>query len=201
MLGYYSNWGGAFFGFGAYALGGRHFFGEFRLRHRSFPLWVTYFSRIWSIMLGKLPFMDGVAVFPSINATLPSLLFYRHRLITHLLTHIFFHLGVFFLFGAGRLALIRSQPHLAISYYTQAMHAQKQYRNLHYISYWEMAISYLALWDLSGSLGCWRVLEAEGNVSLLLSFRLSVSIFRVFSPFFLYLVIIDLLTYAMPCLI
>lgn len=73
--------------------------------------------------------------------------------------------GVFFLFGAGRLALIRSQPHLAISYYTQAMHAQKQYTNLHYISYWEMAISYLALWDLSGSLGCWRVLEAEGNWS------------------------------------
>ena len=103
----------------------------------------------------------------------------------HTLTHPpFIHLGVFFLFGAGRLALIRSQPHLAISYYTQAMHAQKQYRNLHYISYWEMAISYLALWDLSGSLGCWRVLEAEGNVSLLLSFHLSVWIFRVFLFFF-----------------
>ena len=118
------------------------------------------------------------------NETPPILLFFVTGIAFHALTHLpSFHLGVFFLFGAGRLALIRSQPHLAISYYTQAMHAQKQYRNLHYISYWEMAISYLALWDLSGSLGCWRVLEAEGNVSLL-SFHLSVWIFRVFFFFF-----------------
>ena len=127
----------------------RHFFGELRLR--------------WSRSNENPPmllfFATGMALSRAYSPTF------------------FFHLGVFFLFGAGRLALIRSQPHLAISYYTQAMHAQKQYRNLHYISYWEMAISYLALWDLSGSLGCWRVLEAEGNVSLLLSFHLSVWIF------------------------
>jgi hypothetical protein len=111
----------------------------------------------------------------SLNQPRPSFSSMSPASAHHALTHPpSFHLGVFFLFGAGRLALIRSQPHLAISYYTQAMHAQQQYRNLHYISYWEMAISYLALWDLSGSLGCWRVLEAEGNVSLLLSFCLSV---------------------------
>ena len=39
-----------------------------------------------------------------------------------------FSSGVFFLFGAGRLALIHSQPRRAIDYYTRAMEAQKQYR-------------------------------------------------------------------------
>ena len=44
--------------------------------------------------------------------------------------------GVFFLFGAGRLSLIRSQPQRAIQYYTHAMKVQSQYRNLHHVSYW-----------------------------------------------------------------
>jgi hypothetical protein len=52
-------------------------------------------------------------------------------------------LGVFFLFGAGRLSLCRSQPQQAIEYYSQAMRAQSQYRNLHHISFWEMAITHL----------------------------------------------------------
>ncbi|KAJ6459937.1 hypothetical protein C8R45DRAFT_1030124 [Mycena sanguinolenta] len=73
--------------------------------------------------------------------------------------------GVFFLFGAGRLALMRSQPREAIHYYTLAMAAQKQYRNLHHISYWEMAIAHLALTDVKESLGCWRVLEGEATWS------------------------------------
>ncbi|TRM66925.1 hypothetical protein BD626DRAFT_396622 [Schizophyllum amplum] len=73
--------------------------------------------------------------------------------------------GVFFLFGAGRLALIHSQPRKAIEFYTRAMEAQKQYRNLHHISHWEMAISNLALWDLEASRKCWEVLEAEATWS------------------------------------
>lgn len=73
-------------------------------------------------------------------------------------------LGVFFLFGAGRLALCRSQPQRAIEYYTQAMESQKQYRNLHHISFWEIAVANLALWDLPASLNCWRELEAEATV-------------------------------------
>lgn len=56
--------------------------------------------------------------------------------------------GVFFLFGAGRLALHRSQPSQAIAYYSQAMASQMQYRNLHHISFWEIAIARLALWEL-----------------------------------------------------
>ncbi|KAK7042053.1 hypothetical protein R3P38DRAFT_3389870 [Favolaschia claudopus] len=73
--------------------------------------------------------------------------------------------GVFFLFGAGRLALMRSQPAQAIEYYTKAMAAQKQYRNLHHISFWEMAIARLALGDVDGSAGCWTELEKEATWS------------------------------------
>ncbi|KAJ6511716.1 hypothetical protein DFH09DRAFT_1251567 [Mycena vulgaris] len=73
--------------------------------------------------------------------------------------------GVFFLFGAGRLALARSQPARAIEYYTKAMAAQAQYRNLHHISFWEMAIANLALADVGASLACWRDLEREASWS------------------------------------
>ena len=44
------------------------------------------------------------------------------------------------------------------------MESQQQYRNLHHISFWEIAISHLALWNLEGSLECWRKLEAEATV-------------------------------------
>jgi Protein of unknown function (DUF3808) len=73
--------------------------------------------------------------------------------------------GVFFLFGAGRLSLVRSQPRRAIEYYTQAAAVQDQYRNLHFISSWEIAIANLALWDIRASLVCWRDLRAEATWS------------------------------------
>ena len=81
----------------------------------------------------------------------------------HLNTLLF--LGVFFLFGAGRLSFCRSQPEQAIKYYSQAMHAQSQYRNLHHISYWEMAIAHLSLWDIKSSLSCWTELKKEATAS------------------------------------
>ncbi|KAF8623319.1 hypothetical protein AX17_007460 [Amanita inopinata Kibby_2008] len=73
--------------------------------------------------------------------------------------------GVFFLFGAGRISLCRSQPLRAINYYNKAMESQSQYRNLHHISFWEIAIANLALWDLPASLKCWKDLEAEATWS------------------------------------
>ncbi|KAF5368262.1 hypothetical protein D9615_010361 [Tricholomella constricta] len=103
--------------------------------------------------------------------------------------------GVFFLFGAGRLSLHRSQPRQAIAYYTKAMASQVQYRNLHHISFWEIAVARLALWEVGeevvkgggvelegkekeegkeevevevevgGSAACWRVLEKEATWS------------------------------------
>ncbi|PPQ75306.1 hypothetical protein CVT24_007499 [Panaeolus cyanescens] len=73
--------------------------------------------------------------------------------------------GIFFLFGAGRLHLTRSQPALSISYYTRATKVQSQFPNLHHISYWEIAIARLALWELEGSLQCWRKLEKEASWS------------------------------------
>ncbi|KAK7451747.1 hypothetical protein VKT23_012426 [Stygiomarasmius scandens] len=73
--------------------------------------------------------------------------------------------GVFFLFGAGRSSLVRSQPRRAISFYTRAMEVQSQYRNLHHISFWEIAIATLALWDLKDSLESWKVLQEEATWS------------------------------------
>uniref|UniRef100_A0A0W0FP07 Uncharacterized protein n=1 Tax=Moniliophthora roreri TaxID=221103 RepID=A0A0W0FP07_MONRR len=73
--------------------------------------------------------------------------------------------GVFFLFGAGRLSLVRSKPEQAIRYYTRAMEVQSQYRNLHHISYWEIAIANLALWDLQASEDAWKILHEEATWS------------------------------------
>ncbi|KAF7427802.1 hypothetical protein PC9H_007018 [Pleurotus ostreatus] len=73
--------------------------------------------------------------------------------------------GVFFLFGAGRLSLIRSQPLQAINYYTKATEVQSQYRNLHHISSWEIAIARLALWDVQEALEYWRSLCKEATWS------------------------------------
>ncbi|TFK32751.1 hypothetical protein BDQ12DRAFT_692043, partial [Crucibulum laeve] len=88
--------------------------------------------------------------------------------------------GVFFLFGAGRLGLCRSQPKRAIHYYTKAMETQSQYRNLHHISYWEIAIANLALWDLHASLKCWKELEAEATWSkAIYSYGMAVCILEI----------------------
>ncbi|CCM00537.1 uncharacterized protein FIBRA_02571 [Fibroporia radiculosa] len=73
--------------------------------------------------------------------------------------------GVFFLFGQGRLSLCRGQPAEAITYYTKAVEAQNQYRNMHHISNWEIAVASLALWDIEESLRCWQILTAEATWS------------------------------------
>ena len=73
-------------------------------------------------------------------------------------------LGVFFLLAEGRLSLSRSQPARAIACYQKAMKVQSQYRNLHHISFWEMANSHLALWQVEESLQCWRSLHKESTV-------------------------------------
>ncbi|KAF9491319.1 hypothetical protein BDN71DRAFT_1398587 [Pleurotus eryngii] len=73
--------------------------------------------------------------------------------------------GVFFLFGAGRLSLIRSQPLQAINFYTRATEVQSQYRNLYHISSWEIAIARLALWDVQEALEYWRSLCKEATWS------------------------------------
>jgi hypothetical protein len=44
------------------------------------------------------------------------------------------------------------------------MSVQSQYRNLHHLSFWEMAVSHLALWEVEESLNCWRNLHKESTV-------------------------------------
>lgn len=87
--------------------------------------------------------------------------------------------GVFFLFGQGRLHLCRGQPAPALEYYRKAMEAQSQYRNLHHLSYWDMACANLALWEIPDSLDCWRNLAAEATVSS--NFRIRLPILTSFS--------------------
>jgi hypothetical protein len=74
--------------------------------------------------------------------------------------------GVFFLFGQGRLALFRADPALAIQHYTAGMEVvQEQFRSLQGISLWELAVSHLAMWNVSKSAECWRRLKAEAGWS------------------------------------
>ncbi|KAG1827902.1 hypothetical protein EV424DRAFT_1318995 [Suillus variegatus] len=73
--------------------------------------------------------------------------------------------GVFFLFGAGRLALVRSQPSKALTYYARAAQAQSQYRNLHHISWWESAVACLGLWRVADSRLWWGKLGGEATWS------------------------------------
>ncbi|KAI0295131.1 hypothetical protein B0F90DRAFT_1811542 [Multifurca ochricompacta] len=73
--------------------------------------------------------------------------------------------GVFFLLAQGRLSLCRSQPARAIACYQKAMTVQSQYRNLHHVSFWEMAVSNLALWEIEESLKSWRNLHKESTWS------------------------------------
>lgn len=63
------------------------------------------------------------------------------------------------------MSIVRGQPTKAIEYYNKATIAQTQYRNLHLISFWEIAIANLALWDIEQSLECWTTLKKEGTVS------------------------------------
>ncbi|CAK5267930.1 unnamed protein product [Mycena citricolor] len=98
--------------------------------------------------------------------------------------------GVLFLFAAGRLALAQSQPRKAIEHHTRAMQVQTQYRNLHHVSFWEMAIAGFALGHVAsgvneksdgfvfdGSEGCWRILEKEASWSkAIYSYGLAVSL-------------------------
>jgi hypothetical protein len=62
------------------------------------------------------------------------------------------------------MSLVRSQPAKAIEYYKKAANAQQQYRNLHLVSFWEIAIANLALWDIPQSLEYWGILKAEATV-------------------------------------
>lgn len=72
--------------------------------------------------------------------------------------------GPFFLFGAGRLALARSQPERALEYYARGAQCQAQYRSMNHISWWESAIANMTLWNVRASIEWWSKLAAESTV-------------------------------------
>ncbi|KIM66408.1 hypothetical protein SCLCIDRAFT_1211163 [Scleroderma citrinum Foug A] len=73
--------------------------------------------------------------------------------------------GPFFLFGAGRLALARSQPERALEYYARGAQCQAQYRSMNHISWWESAIANMTLWNVRASIEWWSKLAAESTWS------------------------------------
>ena len=79
----------------------------------------------------------------------------------HILTPLAPPAGVFFLFGAGRVAVCRSQPHKAVLAYTRALAAQSQYPQLHYLAWWELGVCHLARWSVRESVEYWRLLRAN----------------------------------------
>jgi len=48
------------------------------------------------------------------------------------------------------------------------MESQAQYRNLHHVSFWEIAVAHLSLWRVDESLKFWKQLVAESTVKLIL---------------------------------
>ncbi|KAF8867713.1 hypothetical protein CPB84DRAFT_1859129 [Gymnopilus junonius] len=68
----------------------------------------------------------------------------------------------------------------AIGYYERAMQAQGQYRNLHHVSYWEIAVANFALWEVGEGARCWRELEREATWSkAIYSYGLAVCLIEV----------------------
>ncbi|THU87395.1 hypothetical protein K435DRAFT_782464 [Dendrothele bispora CBS 962.96] len=78
--------------------------------------------------------------------------------------------GVFFLFGAGRLSLVRSQPRRAIGFYTRAMEVQSQYRNLHH--------HYLTV-CLNDSLEAWKILQEATWSKAIYSYGMAVCLLEL----------------------
>ena len=72
------------------------------------------------------------------------------------------------LFAQGRLSFLHNEPAKSIECHKKATKIEHEYKNLKLISYWEMALANLALWDIRESLESWVELKAKGSVSLFL---------------------------------
>ncbi|KIY66759.1 hypothetical protein CYLTODRAFT_398199 [Cylindrobasidium torrendii FP15055 ss-10] len=73
--------------------------------------------------------------------------------------------SVFGLWANGRLRVARGKPAEAVEFYIKSIESQSQYPQLHAMSYWELAVVYISLWDVPSSLSYWRKLESESTWS------------------------------------
>ncbi|CAG8587748.1 9692_t:CDS:2, partial [Paraglomus brasilianum] len=69
--------------------------------------------------------------------------------------------GVLFLYFSGRLNQSESYIHEAIEQYKTAISIQKQWKQLHHICYWEMALNYQCLMDFENAYECFKTLCKE----------------------------------------
>ncbi|CAG8745827.1 8292_t:CDS:1, partial [Ambispora leptoticha] len=69
--------------------------------------------------------------------------------------------GVLFLYFSGRLNQSESYIAEAIVQYKSAINIQKQWKQLHHICYWEMALNYQCLMDFENAYECFKTLCKE----------------------------------------
>ncbi|CAG8571646.1 15_t:CDS:2 [Ambispora gerdemannii] len=69
--------------------------------------------------------------------------------------------GVLFLYFSGRLHQSESYMYEAIAQYKSAINIQKQWKQLHHICYWEMALNYQCLMDFEHAYECFKTLCKE----------------------------------------
>ncbi|KAL9933090.1 hypothetical protein V8E36_007808 [Tilletia maclaganii] len=73
--------------------------------------------------------------------------------------------GVFFLYFSARLYGTQALPEKAIEYYRNAIEAQREYKQLHHLCFWDLSLTYLATCDFARAYECYDVLSRESNWS------------------------------------
>ncbi|KAK0570138.1 hypothetical protein OC861_000280 [Tilletia horrida] len=73
--------------------------------------------------------------------------------------------GIFFLYFSARLYGTQALPEKAIEYYRNAIEAQREYKQLHHLCFWDLSLTYLATCDFARAYECYDVLSRESNWS------------------------------------
>ncbi|CAD6887124.1 unnamed protein product [Tilletia laevis] len=73
--------------------------------------------------------------------------------------------GIFFLYFSARLYGAQALPEKAIEYYRNAIEAQREYKQLHHLCFWDLSLTYLATCDFARAYECYDVLSRESNWS------------------------------------
>ncbi|PWN98190.1 hypothetical protein FA09DRAFT_338618 [Tilletiopsis washingtonensis] len=73
--------------------------------------------------------------------------------------------GIFFLYFSARLYAAQALPEKAIEYFRNAIEAQREYKQLHHLCFWDLSLTYLATCDFARCFECQDVLSRESNWS------------------------------------
>ncbi|CAO1622453.1 unnamed protein product [Jaminaea pallidilutea] len=73
--------------------------------------------------------------------------------------------GIFYLYFSARLYCCQALPEKAIEYFRNAIESQREYKQLHHMCFWDLALTYLATCDYARAHECYDVLSRESNWS------------------------------------